>query len=184
MEIKITTKQLLMILLILSWIIFIGLCVEAGGLLSNTVYALTLNPAAAKSYWMGADLSNLLQYDRGYFLVQTFFMIVVAVLKALMFDRIIRTLHNKKLNMAKPFNKDLTRFVFLISYMALAIGFFCMWGNKYAEWLTQQHVNMPDIHLLGLEGASIWMFMGVTLLVIAQIFKRGIEIQTENELTV
>jgi hypothetical protein len=26
--------------------------------------------------------------------------------------------------------------------------------------------------------------MGVTLLVIAQIFKRGIEIQTENELTI
>ena len=35
-----------------------------------------------------------------------------------------------------------------------------------------------------LEGADIWLFMGVTLLVIAQIFKRGIEIQDEHELTV
>lgn len=68
--------------------------VEASGLIFNTVYALTFNPAAAKSYWMGADFSNLLQYDRGYFFVQTFFLIIVAVLKALMFDRIIRNLHN------------------------------------------------------------------------------------------
>jgi hypothetical protein len=30
----------------------------------------------------------------------------------------------------------------------------------------------------------VWLFMSVTLFVIAQIFKRGIEIQTENELTV
>jgi hypothetical protein len=35
-----------------------------------------------------------------------------------------------------------------------------------------------------MAGADVWLFMGVTLFVIAQIFRRGIEIQTENELTV
>jgi len=43
---------------------------------------------------------------------------------------------------------------------------------------------MPDVQYLRLGGADVWLFMGVTLFVIAQIFKRGIEIQTENELTV
>jgi hypothetical protein len=43
---------------------------------------------------------------------------------------------------------------------------------------------MPDIQYLQLGGADVWLFMGITLLVIAQIFRRGIEIQTENELTV
>lgn len=43
---------------------------------------------------------------------------------------------------------------------------------------------MPAIHSLNLEGADIWLFMGVALLVISQIFKRGVEIQDEHELTV
>jgi hypothetical protein len=37
---------------------------------------------------------------------------------------------------------------------------------------------------LHLGGADVWLFMGVILYIIAQIFKRGIEIQAENELTV
>jgi hypothetical protein len=33
-------------------------------------------------------------------------------------------------------------------------------------------------------GSDVWIFMGITLLVIAHIFKKGIEIQEEHELTV
>lgn len=184
MEIKITTKQILKVLLVLSWIIFIGVCIEAGGLIFNTFYALVLNPIAARSFWMKADLSGLLQYDRGNFFAQTFFMIIVAVLKAIMFYLIVKTLHDKKLNMAQPFSKELTRFVSITSYLALLIGLFSLWGVKYAGWLTRQGVSMPGAEQLRLGGADVWLFMGVTLLVITQIFKRGIEIQTENELTV
>jgi hypothetical protein len=48
---------------------------------------------------------------------------------------------------------------------------------------VDQGVQIPDIQALRLAGADVWLYMGITLLVIAQIFKRGIEIQTENELT-
>lgn len=43
---------------------------------------------------------------------------------------------------------------------------------------------MPDVRQLSFGGADVWLFMGVTLLVIAYMFKRGIEIQSENELTI
>jgi hypothetical protein len=68
--------------------------------------------------------------------------------------------------------------------VSLLIGALSWWGVKYTEWLTTQGVQMPPIENLGLGGADVWMFMGVILYVIAQIFKRGIEIQTENELTI
>jgi hypothetical protein len=35
---------------------------------------------------------------------------------------------------------------------------------------------------LDFAGGDIWIFMGITLLVIAQILKRGLEIQEENDL--
>ncbi len=101
-----------------------------------------------------------------------------------MFYLIVKILHDKKVDLSHPFNKEMGRFIFNASYLALGIGFFSHWGIKYTEWLVKQGVRMPGSHSLHLDGADVWLFMGVTLFVIAQIFKRGIEIQTENELTV
>jgi hypothetical protein len=129
-------------------------------------------------------LLDLYKYDSGYFYVVLLFMSIVAVMRAFMFYLIVRILHDKKLNMSQPFNKEMGNFIFNISYLALGIGLFSFWGVKYTMWLVNQGVKMPDIQHLSLGGADVWLFMGVTLLVIAQIFKRGIEIQSENDLTI
>lgn len=184
MEIKISTKQILNILTILAWIIFVGLCVDAGGIISNAFYTLVFNPAAASNFWLKIDLSSLYQYDPGYFLVETLLMSIAALMKALMFYLIIRMLSNKKLDMTQPFVEEVGRFVFNLSYLSLGIGVFSNAGIKYSEWFIKQGVTMPDVTQLNLDGADVWLFMGVILFVIAQIFKRGIEIQSEHDLTV
>lgn len=180
---KISTKQMLKVLYLLSWIIFVGVCIEAGAFIVNAFFAV-VNPAMVKHLWQEVDMSALFKYDHGYFFVVTLIMSIVAVLKAVLFYLIIMILHDKKLNMTQPFNKEAGRFIFNISYVTLFTGLFSWWGVKYVEWLVQKGVEMPDIQYLHLGGADVWLFMSVTLFVIAQVFKRGIEIQTENELTV
>jgi hypothetical protein len=183
MKIKISTTQILKILYVLSWIIFIGVCIEAGGFIVNAFFALA-NPGIVKHLWQQVDLSSLYAYDHGYFFVVTFFMSIVAIMRALLFYLIIKILHGKKLNISQPFNNETGKFIFSLAYLSLGIGLFSFWGVKYSEWLANQGVKMPDIQYLRLGGADVWLFMSVTLFVIAQIFKRGIEIQTENELTI
>lgn len=184
MEIKITTTQILKILYVLSWIIFVGLCVEAGGFIFNAFFTSVINRIDAKHFWQQVDLSNLYNYDHGYFLVVTFLMIIVSVLRALLFYLIVKILHDKKLNISQPFNKETGKFIFNVAYLSFGIGLFSWWGVKYAEWFSSKGVTMPDVEHLRFGGADVWLFMSVTLFVIAQIFKRGIEIQTENELTI
>jgi Protein of unknown function (DUF2975) len=181
---KITTKQVMKILYVLSWLIFIGVCIEAGGSIFSAFYTLVINPINAKTYWVGNDLSGLLEYERWHFFGETFLISVTSVMKACIFYLIIKNLDPKKLNMSQPFSKEVGRLILKISYLALLIGLFSWLGAKYTEWVVTQGVEMPDIQYLRLGGADVWLFMGVTLFVIAQIFKRGIEIQTENELTV
>lgn len=183
MEIRITTKQILNILLVVSWLIFIGICIEAGSFITNAVFVLA-NPSTVPHLWQQVDLSDLFKYDHGYFFVVTLIMSIVSILKGWLFFLIIRLLHNKKVSITQPFSKEVQRFIFYLSYVSLLIGFFSMYGVKYIEWLTKQGVKMPDTQYLHLGGADIWMFMAVTLFIIAQIFKRGIEIQSENELTI
>ncbi|GAA0556909.1 DUF2975 domain-containing protein [Chitinophaga japonensis] len=180
MEIKISARQMLKILYVLSWIIFIGVCIEAGSFVFNAFFTLVINPVNA-SYF---NLSGLYAYDPGHFAVMLLLMWIVTVLKACMFYLIVKILEDKKLDLAQPFNKATGRFISGISYLAVGTGLFSCWGIKYAAWLVKQGVQMPDAQQLRLGGADVWLFMGITLLVIAQIFKRGIELQTENELTI
>jgi hypothetical protein len=180
MELKISTEQMLKILYVLSWIIFVGVCIEAGSVLFNAFYTLFINPVDAGYF----DLSDLYGYDAGHFFVEILFINITAIMRACIFYLIVKILHDKKLNMSQPFNKEVGGFIFKVSYLSLGIGLFSFWGVKYTGWLVTQGVKMPDVEVLRLGGADVWLFMGVTLLVIAQIFKRGIEIQSENDLTI
>ena len=185
MEIKITTNQILKVLQILSWIIFIGLCIEAGGIVVNTFITLFINPLGVDNFWEGAGyLSSLYQFDHGYFFVITFIMIIVAILKAIMFYLIVKLFSDRQLNISQPFSMELRRFISNLSYLALGIGLFSNFGFKYSVWLTKQGGQTADLQSLHIAGADVWLFMAVILFVIVQIVKKGIEIQNENDLTI
>jgi hypothetical protein len=181
---KINTRQVLKLLLILSWIIFVGVCIEAGGCIFSAFYTLVINPVNASFFWVGNDLSDLYKFDHGYFLVLTLLISIAEVMKACLFYLIVMMLQEKKLDISQPFSRDVKRFIIRSSWLALGIGLFSWWGVKYTEWFTGKGIKIPDTGHLHLGGADVWLFMSVILFVIAQIIKRGIEIQEENDLTV
>ena len=184
MEIKITTQHLLKVLNVISWIIFIGLCIEAGGIIFNTFYVLGINPAGAHNFWKGIDLSNLLESDKGYFIHIAILMSIVAIFQAILFYLIVKTFHSKNVDLKQPFNPALINLISNSAYLAIGIGCFSKWGSKSIFWIEQKGIQLPGAEALGFGGADVWLFMGVTLLVIGQFFKRGAELQSENELTI
>lgn len=185
MEIKITTDQILKVLQILSWLIFIGLCIEAGGITINTIITLFIDPLGVENFWEGEGyLSSLYEFDAGHFFVVTLTMIIISVLKAIMFYLIVKLFTNKKWNISQPFSVELRRFILKLSYLALGIGLFSHFGSKYCSWLTKQGFTTANLQSLHIAGADVWLFMAVILFVIVQIVKRGMEIQNENDLTI
>ena len=184
MEIRITTKHILWVLYILAWIIFIGLSIEAGGILFNSFYTMFIKPIGAQFFWNKMDLSGLYAADKVYFIIVTVLMSIVAILKAILFYVIIRAIHHRKLDFTQPFNKALPRFISSLAWLAIGIGLFSSWGTNQSKILLAKGISIPDIQKMGFGGADVWFFMGVILIVIAQICKRGVEIQTENDLTI
>jgi hypothetical protein len=174
----------LLVLHILSWIIFVGLCVEAGGFLFNTLYTLFYNPAGAARFWMKSDLSALYAFDQSRYVTLTVIMVIAAMLKAIMFYVIVKLFHDKKLDLAAPFNESFGRGLYNLSYLTAGIALFTYWGTKVSANVTDQGVRLPSLHELRLAGPDVWLLMCVTLLVFARIFKKGITIQNENQLTI
>src|SRR5204863_8616476 len=95
---EISTKQILKILNVLSWIIFVGVCVEAGGSIFSAFYTLEINSINAKTFWVGNDLSGLYTYGRGYFFIETLLISIVSVIKVRIFYLIIKNLHPKTIS--------------------------------------------------------------------------------------
>ncbi|WP_167608501.1 DUF2975 domain-containing protein [Maribellus sediminis] len=185
MEIKITTKQILKVLQILSWIIFIGLCIEAGGIVVNTVIIFFRKPSVAFNFWdETAYLTDLYQFDHGHFFAIALIMIIVSVLKAILFYLIVKLFTDKQLNITRPFNIELKNFIINLSSLSFGIGLFSYFGMKYSVWLTTQGAQKADLKALHLSGADVWIFMAIILFVIGQVMKSGIEMQNENELTI
>jgi hypothetical protein len=178
------TDFIFKILNVVSWVIFVGLCVQAGGFIFNAFFTLFLNPAGASKFWNEVDLSALYYFNQSYFVIMITLMIIVLVMKALLFYFIVEVFHGKKFNLSQPFNEVVKRFILNMAFLSLGIGLFSFWGTNFGKELVIQGLKMPDIQDLSLGGADVWLFMSVILFVIAQIFKKGIEMQTENDLTI
>lgn len=180
------TDFLFKVLNVLAWIIFIGLCIESGGLIVNAFVSIFINPLASSKFWGGMNLYELNQFNESHFISLVVLMIIVSVLKSILFYLIVNLFHKKKLNLSTPFNETMGKYIFNLSYLSFGIGLFIYWGNNFSNWLKiiSNVKILPSLQQLKFEGGDVWLFMGVILLIFAMIFKKGIEIQSENDLTV
>ncbi len=180
---KTKTDYFLKTLHVISWIIFIGVCIEAGGMIVNTILRLS-NPELSERLWAQVDLNDLYAHRQSDFITVATLMSIVALMRAIMFYLIIKIFHEKQLDVSQPFNDKMRGFMLNLAYLSLGIGVFAFWGARYTERLVTQGVNMPELRHMNFGGADVWLFMGIILLVIVRIYKKGIEIQNENDLTV
>lgn len=180
----IKTDYILMALHLLAWIIFVGLGIEAGALITQMVVTLTQTPDVANRVWKIVDLAALHRNHPTHFVTLSTLIIIATVLKAIMFYVIVKLFMGKHLNLLKPYNETTQKFVGNLGYLSLGIGFFTSWGARFTGQLKKDGISLPDLSILKLEGGDVWLFMGVILLIIAFIFKKGVELQNENDLTI
>jgi hypothetical protein len=172
------------VLLVVAWIIFLGLCIEAGGFLTNTIYALFFNSDIVHHFWNYLDLSALYEYSESQFVMVACIISITSILKALMFYLIVKILHENKIKLSAPFNAMAEKFIERLAYLSLGIGIFAYWGEGVIGHLVLEGINVPSLQDMRLGGADVWIFMGVILLINAQIFKRGSALQAESDLTI
>ena len=182
MELKIKTQTIINILIVLTWIIFTGLCINAGGYITNTIYTLFINSAGAEYFWNKLDLLNLYSYSESYFVSFTVVLCIVTVLKAILFYVIIKTLSDKQIT--QPFSDKVGKLISLSAYITFAIGLFSVWGTGLYASFDELKISLPPFYKLDFSGGDVWFFMSISLFVIFQVYKRAIEIQNEIDLTI
>ncbi len=165
---------------IVAWIIFVGLCIEAGALLVNFVYSL-FKPEVVQNLYQKLDLSQIYNLNKWVYFGLYGFILTISALKAYLFYVVIELL--SKLDLEKPFNSSVSGHITKISYITLFVGIISYIARQTAMGLTHYGFDTSPLSKFWTDSKA-FILMAAVLYIIASIFKRGVELQNENDLTV
>ena len=164
----------------MAWVIFAGLGIEAGGLKVNFIFSL-YKPEFVQNLYQKLDLSEMYNLDKGAFFSMYTFILVISILKAYLFYIVIILVHT--LNLSKPFNSFVSKQITQISYLTLSIGLLSYIARETAKNLLHRGYEIDQLYQFWVDSQA-YILMAAIVYVIATIFKKGIELQNENDLTV
>jgi hypothetical protein len=165
---------------VVAWIIFIGLSIEAGALLVNFIFSL-FKPEVVHNLYEKLDLSQMYSQNQWVYFGMYGFVLTISVFKAFLFYAVIELL--SKLDLEKPFNSSASGHITKITYITLFIGIFSYIARQTAMGLTNFGFDTSPLGRFWADSKA-FILMAAVLYVIATIFKRGVALQNENDLTV
>ncbi|WP_034059152.1 DUF2975 domain-containing protein [Lacinutrix jangbogonensis] len=165
---------------VVAWIIFVGLCIEAGGLIVNFIFSL-YNPEFVQNLYQKLDLSEMYQRSKWTFFSMYTFILIISVMKALLFYEVIKLV--SKINLSKPFNRFVSRQISKISYYTFIIGLISYLAQHTAKKLQPHGYNIDMLNPFWADSQA-FILMAAVIYIIATIFSKGVEYQEELEETV
>jgi hypothetical protein len=177
---KKTTNTLLWLIQAISTLIFYGLCLQAAGLIFFSVYHV-INPESSGDMILGKDMAELFGLVKMDFAILFGLTLSIPVLKAFAFYYTIKIFST--LNLVKPFSEEIASLISKISYLILTAGILGAVAFQYSEWLKVKGMELDQLERWW-DDSYAYLLMGSIIFIIAQVFKKGLEIQSENELTV
>lgn len=165
---------------IVAWLIFVGLCIEAGGLIVNFVFSI-FQPDVVQNLYQKLDLSEMYQESPLAFIGTYSFILSISILKVLLFYIVVRLMH--KMDLSKPFNTFVSNQILQISYYTLSIGLFSFVARQITKNLMRHGFTTESLNPFWADSQA-FILMGAVIYIIATIFKKGVDIQNENDLTV
>ena len=177
---KAKNNLVFIVLHIVAWIIFIGLCIEAGALIVNFIFSV-FKPEMVHNLYQKMDLSELYNRSPWAFYGMYSFVLVISMLKAYLFYIVIKLL--LKLDLEKPFNTFVSKQINQMSYFTFSIGLLSYIARETAKNLQQHGYQTEQLNQFWVDSQA-FILMAAVVYVIAVIFKKGLEIQAENEFTI
>lgn len=167
-------------LLVIAWVIFVGLCIEAGGLLVNFFFSM-YHPALVPNLYQKLDLTKMYSENKWDFFKIYSFILVIAILKAHLFYIVVRLMH--KLDLSNPFNAFVAKQILQISYYTFSIGLLSYIARETVKRIQVNGYVTADLNTFWADSQA-FILMSAIIYIIAIIFKKGLAMQSEIDLTV
>ncbi|HEV8082376.1 MAG TPA: DUF2975 domain-containing protein [Chitinophagaceae bacterium] len=175
---KTKTENILMVLKVLALLAGIGFSIQCGSQILSLVAGFINSDWSKHVYDVNQDLFSIREHNTWYYVYAMSLIIAVSALNALIWYLVFHLL--LKLRLTTPFSIEVEKKLERISYLLFAVWCISIIGKGYIRWLSKS----TGIHLSGISIGDEYLFIAGIIYIISQVFKRGIEIQEENQLTV
>ncbi|WP_159634635.1 DUF2975 domain-containing protein [Sphingobacterium composti Ten et al. 2007 non Yoo et al. 2007] len=164
---------------IICWLIFIGCCIQAGGLLYSYIFSL-FEPTYLNEHYLRLDLSKIYNENKTMYSLVAIVLIVTSATKALIFYYVLKLY--KFFELEKPFTKTILNILIKITYCTAFIGILLIVIKHVLKNFSEKGYEF-NLIVEFLEDGSTYIGIYIVLTVITWIFKKGIKLQTDNDLT-
>ena len=173
---KTRTQNILSVVRIIALIIYIGAAIHAGRIIIPFIMGL-INDNLWSNTGTGLDFLRK-DYLLPYIGLMTF-VIAIAIIQVQVWEYLRKIL--KEINLNTPFSMKVAKMLENMSYIILVLGGLFIIADLYIKYLAK---SIPGLDVGYFKTAFQFLFAAGIIYVVAQIFKRGVEIQEENDLTV
>lgn len=173
-----TSNTILKIMNVVFWIVFIGLCIKTGAIIISFCVSLMVSARAASDLYLGLNFTDLYVFSKYHYIGTTSLLIAFYVQKAYIAYLVVKMF--MRFNVSSPFSDEVTFTITRISYSALNAGILSLVATGYTKWL----VNNQGVSVTVDWAAEEILFFAGVLYIVSLVFKKGTELQTENNLTV
>lgn len=169
------TEKLLKAMYVIAWIVFIGLLIKVGTIALN--YGISINnPESSENLFGAINLSEYRAHSFTQYSLIVIYKVLLYSIEACIAYLVAKLLGN--LNMKTPFSIATHKTLQKISYSVFYLWVIAVIHNGHVQYLGKKHNYAIELF------SSDFIFLAGILFVFAQIMKRGIEIQSENDLTI
>ncbi|GAB3517421.1 DUF2975 domain-containing protein [Emticicia fontis] len=173
---KTRTQSILSVIKIIALIGYIGAIVAGLRIIIPFIAGFV---AENPSFDTGTGLDELRDTHLLPYLSLMSFIIALAILKVQMWESLREILD--EINLSSPFSIKIATMLEKMSYLILGIGIVYITGDGYAAYLSKT-ISAVDKGLLKSEFQ--YFFSAGIVYVMAQVFRHGVELQEESDLTV
>lgn len=176
---KIKTETILTVSKYLALLGGVGCSILFGSQILTLVSSF-INPEWAKlTYQVDLNLFSIRDQSIVFYVFAMILTIAVSVLKALFWYKVFGLLSEIKLQ--TPFSREVVKKLEMMAYIMFYVWIVSsIFWKTYTFYLKQE----TGIQLPIRNSDDEYLFMAGIIYIISQIFKRGIELQEENQLTV
>lgn len=177
-QMKIRTEQILTFLKIVAWLAFVGYSIKAGAQAVALVVCFIDPSLAEKLYEVNPLFLKLRQYNIQYFVNTMSLLVFLSATTAHIWYMAIQLL--SKLNLKTPFSREVAKRLEKIAFEILGLWLVNIMAMAYLKRLEKATGEVLGDFGIGDE----FLLVAAIVYIVSQIFKRGIELKEENELTV
>ncbi|MBV9962704.1 MAG: DUF2975 domain-containing protein [Parafilimonas sp.] len=176
---KTRTEKILIILRFLALLGAIWYSILCGSQLLTLIASFINADWAKHTYQADLNIFNIREHNTAYYVCAMCLMIAVSALKAIIWYVVFALL--LKLKLQTPFSMEVEKRLEKIAFLLLGVWLFSsfFWKIYVYYLLRDTGIQLPTENI-----GDEYFFMAGIIYIVSQIFKRGIELQEENQLTV